>query len=132
MAIKAIAVPPVNHSQRLVSSWLASRVRSSASTWLWTGATTAKFCVNRSANASSTASTARGRVRAGRRGERRLRRFARTAGDLQVTGPHRRHQGLQVRLARLAGVEWLKTPGRAEQQPGRLGAALLVKGDLPA
>jgi hypothetical protein len=37
-----------------------------------------------------------------------------------------------VRLARLVGVEWLEAPGRAEQQPGRLGAALLVKGDLPA
>ena len=45
---------------------------------------------------------------------------------------HCSDERLQVRLARQPGVERLQPPGRAEQQPGRVARAVLVKGDLPA
>jgi hypothetical protein len=51
---------------------------------------------------------------------------------VQVAGPHRGAERLQVRLARQAGVERLETSDRSEQQPGRVVAAALVQGDLPA
>ena len=37
-----------------------------------------------------------------------------------------------MRRAGQPGVDRLEAPGRAEQQPGRVAAAALVKGDLPA
>jgi hypothetical protein len=37
-----------------------------------------------------------------------------------------------VRLACSAGVQRLEVAGRAQQQPGRVAAAALVVGDLPA
>ena len=72
------------------------------------------------------------RVGAGRRGARGLGCLERATGAVQVAGPDRGHERLQVCLAGQAGVEWLEAPGRAEKQPSRVAAALLLQRDLPA
>jgi hypothetical protein len=72
------------------------------------------------------------RVRSGRRGQRGLGHFPHAAGAAPAARPHRGHERFQVRLAGQAGVQRLEEPGRVEQDLGRVGAALLVKGDLPA
>ncbi len=72
------------------------------------------------------------RAGSGRRGERGLGRLPHPAGAAQVPCPHRGHERFQVRLAGQAGIQRVEEPGRAEQQPGHSGAALLVSGDLAA
>ena len=67
----------------------------------------------------------------GRCGARGLGRLPH-AGTGQVAGPDRGHQGVQMRRAGQVGVDRLEAPGRAEQQPIRVAAAPLFKGDLPA
>ena len=73
------------------------------------------------------------RAGAGRRGASGLGGLPHAPGDVQVARPHRGlPEGLQVRLTGQAHVERLEAPGCAEQQPGGVGAAALVEGDLPA
>ena len=89
--------------------------------------------VSRSANASSRTSTARGGSGAGRRGARGLGGLPHAPGDVQVAAHIAASQRASRCVSRAsAGVERLEAPGRAEQQPGRVAAAALVQGDLPA
>ena len=79
-------------------------------------------------------STARGRVRPGRfavpRGLGCLPLRRRVGVDRKRTS--RPAGAFRVRLAGQGGVQRLEAPGRTDQQPGRLGGASLVEGDLPA
>jgi hypothetical protein len=59
-------------------------------------------------------------------------RLQHTGGAVQITGPHRRGERLQVRLTRGADIERLQAPGCAEHQPRSVADTSLVKGDLPA
>ena len=52
--------------------------------------------------------------------------FGQAAGLLRFAGPDRSAEGLQVGLAREAGVERFQLPGRTEQQPSRLMPATLL------
>jgi hypothetical protein len=88
--------------------------------------------VKRNASASSKTSPARGGSGAGGAASAASGRLPHAAGAAQVARPHRGHECFQVRLAGQAGVERVEQPGRAEQEPGCGGAALLVKGDQPA
>ena len=67
----------------------------------------------------------------GRCGPRGLGRLP-YAGTAHVAGPDGGHEGVQVRGAGQGRVDRLQPPGGAEQQRGRVVAAPLVKGDLPA
>ncbi len=55
------------------------------------------------------------RVGAGGRGARGLGHLQQAAGAVQVAGPHRGHERLQVRLTRQVDVERLEAPGRAHE-----------------
>jgi hypothetical protein len=68
----------------------------------------------------------------GGRSTRSLSRLPQAASMAQVGCPYCGAERLQVRLARGVGVERLKMPGRAQQQPGRFADASLVKRDLAA
>ena len=70
------------------------------------------------------------RYRGGGRGAGGGGDFGQGAGLVRFAGPDRGAQGLQVRLAREAGVERFQLPGGAEQQPGRLVPATLLQRDL--
>jgi hypothetical protein len=72
------------------------------------------------------------RIRARGRGACGLGRLPQVAGAVQVAGPQRGAERLEVRLTRGAGVEGLEASGRAEEQPSRVVDTPLVKGDLPA
>ena len=58
--------------------------------------------------------------------------FGQGAGLLRPAGPDRGAEGLQMGLAREAGVERFQLPGGAEQQPGCLVPATLLQRDLAA
>ena len=66
------------------------------------------------------------------RGAGGLGRLLQAAGAVQVGGPHRGPERLQVRLARQADVERLQAPGCAQEQPGTVADTALVISDLPA
>ena len=128
----ALALPPASQRQRPASSLVTSRARLSSSARVSSGAAAAYPCVNRSANASSRTSTARGRFGTGGRGARGLGRRHHAAGAAQVAGPDRGPERLQVRVAGQAGVERLQAPGRAEQQPSSVAGASLHQRDQSA
>jgi hypothetical protein len=72
------------------------------------------------------------RVGTGRRGPGGLGRLPHAARPLQIAGHQRGSERIQVHLAGQAGIERLKQPGRAQQQPGCVAAAVLVRRDLAA
>ena len=72
------------------------------------------------------------RVGTGRRCTRGLGGSQHAARALQVAGPDRCDECLEVRLACQVGVKRLEAAGRVEEQPSRVAASLLLQRNLPA
>src|SRR5712692_6314805 len=123
---------PASHSQPPASAVPTFSARTRSRARVSTAAAAAYPCVNRIANASSRTSTVGGGSGTRGRGAGGLGRLLQAAGAVQVGGPHRGPERLQVRLARQADVERLQAPGCAQEQPGTVADTALVISDLPA
>ena len=69
------------------------------------------------------------RLGTGRRGAGGLGGRLEVAGVVQVAGPHRRPERLQVRLAGQGSIQRLQAPGRVQQLPRPVAGASLHEGD---
>ena len=131
-AIIPVARAPVSHSHWPRSPAGASSASTVASARSSSGAAAACPSPSRSASASSTTSTGPGGSGAGGAARAASAASSSAPGLLEVSGPDRRAERLEVRRARELGIERLQAPGRAAEQPRGVADAALVERDVAA
>ena len=70
-----------------------------------------------------------GRVGGGRRGAGGLGYLEQNARTVQIGGPDCRAEGLEMGFAGQTRVQWLQSPGRADEQARGIADAALIEGD---